>query len=79
MATWRRENHPIIIKFRSSDRDLTASSEAAWTDLAHRIFITIRPSDGGRHMTKNSDRKPIAARSELDRATIEPHFVLESL
>ena len=70
MATWRRKNHPIIIKFRSSDRDLTASSEAAWTDLAHRIFITIRPSDGGRHTTKNSDRSPIVTRSRRDRSSI---------
>ena len=50
----------------------------AWNFLARRIFITIRPSDGRRHTTKNSDRSPIVTRSRRDRSSIVPRLDLLS-
>ena len=72
MATWRLENRPIIINWRSHDRDLTASTEAAWNSLARRIFIrsdlhrtALRTR--GRTPRSRSDQTAIAARSSRDR------------
>ena len=68
--TWRLENRSIIIKRRSRDRDLTASSGAAWNSLVRQILISSRsPSDDGEDSWKNST---IAVRSNHNHGAIEP-------